>query len=58
MSDNKTGNSVSELKTTGVLVENGVRIAEKSSGDALSQRGYGTSENDVFMLAFYEALEI
>ena len=56
MSDNKTGNSASELKTTGVLVENGVRIAEQSSIDALSQRGYGTAENGVFTLAFYEAL--
>jgi tRNA-intron endonuclease len=56
MSDNKTGNSVSELKTTGVLVENGVRIAEQSSIDALSQRGYGTAENGVFTLALYEAL--
>jgi tRNA-intron endonuclease len=56
MSDNKTGNSVSELKTTGVLVEKGVRIAEKSSIDALSQRGYGTAENEVFRLSFYEAL--
>jgi tRNA-intron endonuclease len=56
MSENKTGNSVSELKTTGVLAENGVRIAEKSSIDALSQRGYGTSEDEAFTLAFYEAL--
>jgi tRNA-intron endonuclease len=56
MSDNKTGNSVSELKTSGVLVEKGVKIAEKSSVDALSQRGYGTAENDVFTLAFHEAL--
>jgi tRNA-intron endonuclease len=56
MSDNKTGNSVSELKTTGVLTEKGVRIAEKSSIDALSQRGYGTAEDEVFTLAFYEAL--
>jgi tRNA-intron endonuclease len=45
-----------ELKTTGTLVEKGVRIAEKSGIDALSQRGYGTAENDVFTLAFYEAL--
>jgi len=37
-------------------MEKGVRIAEKSSIDALSQRGYGTAENDVFTLAFYEAL--
>jgi tRNA-intron endonuclease len=56
MSDNKTGNNVSELKTNGVLVEKGVEISEKSSADALSQRGYGTAENDVFTLAFYEAL--
>jgi tRNA-intron endonuclease len=56
MSDDKTGNSVSELKTTGVLTEKGVEIAEQSSIDALSQRGYGTAENDVFTLAFYEAL--
>jgi tRNA-intron endonuclease len=57
MSDNKTSaTSVSELKTTGTLVEKGVRIAEKSGIDALSQRGYGTAENDMFTLAFYEAL--
>jgi tRNA-intron endonuclease len=54
MSENKT--SPSELKTTGVLAEKGVRITEKSSIDALSQRGYGTAENNVFTLAFYEAL--
>jgi tRNA-intron endonuclease len=56
MNENKTGNNVSELKTTGVLLEKGVSIAEKSSIDALSQRGYGTGENDVFTLAFHEAL--
>ena len=56
MSDNKTRNSVSELKTTGILVENGVRINEKTSADALSQRGYGTTQNEVFTIAFYEAL--
>jgi hypothetical protein len=57
MSDNKeNAASGSELKTTGVLMEKGVRIDEKSSIDALSQRGYGTAENDVFTLSFYEAL--
>ena len=56
MSDKTNSTNVSELKTTGVLTEKGVRIAEKSSIDALSQRGYGTAENDVFTLAFYEAL--
>jgi tRNA-intron endonuclease len=57
MSENKTSPaSASELKTSGVLTEKGVRIAEKNSIDALSQRGYGTAENEVFTLAFYEAL--
>jgi tRNA-intron endonuclease len=57
MSDNETSNtSGSELKSKGSLVEKGVRIAEKSNIDALSQRGYGTAENYVFTLSFYEAL--
>jgi tRNA-intron endonuclease len=57
MNENKTGTSSGlELRTKGLLVEKGVRIDEKSSIDALSQRGYGTAENDVFTLAFYEAL--
>jgi tRNA-intron endonuclease len=57
MSDNKDDQpSGSELKAKGLLVEKGVRITEKSSVDALSQRGYGTAENAVFTLAFHEAL--
>jgi tRNA-intron endonuclease len=54
MSDNKA--SPSEFKTSGVIVEKGVRITDRSSVDALSQRGYGTADNGVFRLAFYEAL--
>ncbi len=56
MSDNKTEQANSELKTTGILAEKGVKISEKSSIDSHSQRGYGTTENDVLTLAFYEAL--
>ena len=56
MSYDKTDNIVSEIKTTGVLAEKGVAITEKSSVDSLAQRGYGTEENGVFTLAFYEAL--
>ena len=57
MSDDKTSPTIpSELKTTGNLSEKGVRIADRSSTDSLSQRGYGTLENNVFTLAFYEAL--
>jgi tRNA-intron endonuclease len=57
MSDNKADQpSGSEPKAKGLLVEKGVKITEKSSVDALSSRGYGTAENEVFTLAFYEAL--
>jgi tRNA-intron endonuclease len=57
MSDNQAEQqSSSELKVKGLLMEKGVRIAEKNSIDALSSRGYGTVENDVLMLAFYETL--
>jgi tRNA-intron endonuclease len=56
MSDDKGTLTGSEFKASGLLVEKGARITEQSSVDALSQRGYGTAENDVFTLAFYEAL--
>jgi len=46
----------SEIKAKGILTKKGVEIAEKSSADSLSQRGYGTTENEVFTLSFYEAL--
>src|SRR4030067_2853649 len=39
-----------------ILTKKGVEIAEKSSIDSLSQRGYGEAENEVFALTFYEAL--
>lgn len=45
-----------EIKVQGALGEKGVCIIEQSSIDALSQRGYGTAENKVLTLAFYEAL--
>ncbi|MCL4430092.1 MAG: tRNA-intron lyase [Chloroflexi bacterium] len=45
-----------EFRTSGVLAEKGVVVSEQSSIDALSSRGYGTLENKVFTLTFYEAL--
>lgn len=45
-----------EVKVSGVLKKKGVEVKDKSSIDSLSQRGYGTTENDVFTLSFYEAL--
>jgi tRNA-intron endonuclease len=57
MSQDKTNlPTTPEIKTVGKLMKNGVKIADRSSIDALTQRGYGTTENDVFTLAFYEAL--
>ena len=45
-----------EFRTSGTLAKKGVIVAEKSSIDALSSRGYGTLENELFTLNFYEAL--
>ena len=56
MCENKEASSCSEFKTSGVLAGKGVIITEKSSVDALTQRGYGTEENKVFTITFYEAL--
>jgi tRNA intron endonuclease len=45
-----------EFKTSGTLTDNGVVIAEQSSIDQLTSRGYGASEGKTFTLAFFEAL--
>jgi tRNA-intron endonuclease len=54
MSENKK-QSV-EFKTIGTLDDKGVRVTDQSSIDALISRGYGTLENKVFTLTFFEAL--
>ncbi len=57
MSDDKENSPItSEFKAHGVLGEKGIKVSERSSMDALSQRGYGTPEKDSLTLAFYEAL--
>ena len=56
MSEKANTTTSSEIKAIGVLKKKGVEIKDKSSIDSLSQRGYGTTENDVFTLSFYEAL--
>src|SRR5208283_5367248 len=45
-----------EFRTSGTLSEKGVVVADQSNIDALTSRGYGTMENGVFTLTFYEAL--
>src|SRR5665647_1950276 len=55
MSEPKKATPV-EFRTSGVLSEKGVIISEQSNIDALSSRGYGTLENKVFTLTFYESL--
>ncbi len=57
MSENKqTQPTTPEPRAEGSLAEKGVRVTEKSSVDALKQRGYGTAEDNVLTLTFYEAL--
>jgi len=55
MTENKK-NSPPEFRTNGTLAEKGVLVAEQSSIDALTSRGYGTLEDKVFTLSFFEAL--
>jgi tRNA-intron endonuclease len=45
-----------EFRTSGILAEKGVIVSEQSNIDALSSRGYGTLENKIFTLTFYESL--
>jgi tRNA-intron endonuclease, archaea type len=56
MSDDKENISTAEFKAQGMMAEKGIKVTERSSIDALSQRGYGTAEKDLLTLAFYEAL--
>lgn len=55
MSEN-TETPIREEKVNGVLKKKGVEIKDRNSIDSLSQRGFGTSEDDIFRLAFYEGL--
>ena len=55
MSEPKKATPV-EFRTSGALAERGVIVTEQSNIDALSSRGYGTLENKVFTLTFYESL--
>ena len=45
-----------EFRTNGTLSKKGVVVAEQSSIDALTTRGYGTLEDKVFTLTFFESL--
>jgi tRNA-intron endonuclease, archaea type len=55
MSENKK-TPPPEFRTSGALAKKGVVVADQSSIDALTTRGYGTLEDKVFTLTFYEAL--
>ena len=45
-----------EFRTNGTLAQKGVLVGDQSSIDALTSRGYGTLEDKVFTLTFFEAL--
>ena len=52
----KENTATSEIKVVGILKKKCVEIKDKRSIDSLSQRGYGTTDNNVFTLSLYEAL--
>ncbi|MCW3996232.1 MAG: tRNA-intron lyase [Candidatus Bathyarchaeota archaeon] len=45
-----------EFRTNGTLTEEGIKVTEQGSVDALLSRGYGTVEDRISTLTFYEAL--
>jgi tRNA-intron endonuclease len=55
MNEKKTA-TPAEFRTIGTITEEGVVVTEQSSMDALSSRGYGTLEDKVLTLSFYESL--
>jgi len=55
MTENKKSASP-EFRTNGILAKKGVVVADQSNIDALTSRGYGTLEDKVFTLSFFEAL--
>jgi tRNA-intron endonuclease len=46
----------SELKIKGLLEEDGIRIPNGKNAEEISSRGYGTAENEMLLLTFYESL--
>lgn len=53
----KTGEEMGpEIRVKGFLTKKGVTISDKSNIDSLSQRGYGTEDNNVFTLSHFESL--
>ncbi len=55
MTENKKS-APPEFRTNGILAKKGVVVADQSNIDALTSRGYGTLEDKVFTLSFFEAL--
>lgn len=55
MSENKKG-APPEFRTIGALTAKGIRVSDRGSIDALTSRGYGAVDGEVFTLSFYEAL--
>jgi tRNA-intron endonuclease len=56
MSEKEKVFSFSGIRVKGLLVEKGVKISKKQNVEEISSRGYGVTENDEFLLTFYEAL--
>jgi len=56
LSNPKPDSSPIEFQTNGKLTAKGITVTEQSNIDQLSSRGYGTIDNKILTLAFFEAL--
>jgi len=56
MSKSEEKAPTAEFRAKGLLVKEGVKVAEKRFEDELSSRGYGVPGKKTFLLTFYEAL--
>lgn len=56
MSKKEKTSSVARIIIKGVLTDRGVKIPKSQNVEELSSKGYGMTENDEFLLTFYEAL--
>jgi tRNA-intron endonuclease len=56
MSTKEKPSAAASTKIIGVLTEKGVKIAKGQNVEEISSKGYGVTENEEFLLTYYETL--
>jgi tRNA-intron endonuclease len=56
MSTKEKPSTAAGMKVISILAEKGVKIAKGQNVEEISSKGYGVTENEEFLLTFYEAL--